>query len=125
MPTTPTPTEIIQNRAALETWMLDTADIKRKVTTQGDYGEDETWEVVAPGVACSVNALLLPGVQQLIGDRLSAVADSTICFPISVDVQVADQVVVTSKGDIQFEVLYVTSPETLDTGGVTYCREVT
>jgi hypothetical protein len=121
---TPSPTELIKVRSAWDDWLLDVASIEREVTSQGDYGEETTPEIIASGIPCGVNSTLLPGVQQLIADQLSAVADAAVSFPYGTDVQVADVVIITSQFDRRFEVLYVTAPSAVDAGVQTYTREV-
>jgi hypothetical protein len=104
--------------------LLDTCDLEREVTSQGDYGEEDTPQIIASDVPIGINSTLLPGVQQLVGDRLSAVADAAISFPFGTDVRVADNAIVTSQDNRRFEVLYVTAPSMMDAGVQTYCREV-
>jgi hypothetical protein len=124
VPSTPSPTELIKMRSAWDDWLVDKCDITRSTTTEGDYGQEETEEVVAANVPAGTTSTLLPGVQQLIADQLSQVADAAVTLPFGTDVQVADNLIVTSQNDRNLEVLYVTFPGGLDAGIQAYCREI-
>jgi hypothetical protein len=117
-------TELAKMRDSWDNWLYDTCTITRSVVTQGDYGETEADADVHVGVKCSMTEAVLPGVQQIIAERQSRVADSMISFPFGTDVLISDVLTVTSQGNRRFEVIYVGAPSFLASGVQAYCREV-
>jgi hypothetical protein len=105
-------------------WFTDVCRIERDVTTEGDYGEESTQAVIADDVPCGLNSVVLPGVQQLIADRQSKVADVTISLPMGTDIEIGDDVYLTSQDDRKFETLYVEAPQSYQTSEQAYLREV-
>jgi hypothetical protein len=105
-------------------WFTDVCRIMREIFTEGDYGEDSTFIVVADDVPCGLNSVVLPGIQQVIADRQSKVADVTISLPKDTDIQVQDDVYLTSQGDRKFETLYVEAPQSFQSCEQAYLREV-
>jgi hypothetical protein len=105
-------------------WFTDVCRIEREVFTEGDYGEESTTEVVADNVPCGLNSVVLPGVQQVIADRQSKVADVTISLPKGTDIEIQDNVFLISQDDREFETLYVEAPQSFQSCEQAYLREV-
>jgi hypothetical protein len=124
MSQTPTPTELASIQESWNVWFTDTCNIEREVMTEGDYGEESTVTVVAADVPCGLTSVVLPGVQQVIATRQAKVADTTISFAKGTDIQVADDVILTSQNNRRFETLYVEAPQSYQAGEQAYLREV-
>ena len=124
MSQTPSPTELQEIQSDVGGWFTDVCRIEREVMTEGDYGEESTIEVVADNVPCGLNSVVLPGVQQVIADRQSKVADVTISLPKGTDIEIQDNVHITSQGNREFETLYVEAPQSYQSCEQAYLREV-
>lgn len=123
MSNTPSSAELTKMRGDWDAWLFDTCTIRRGTKGQDAYGETSTEGDVQSGIPCGLTTSILPGVQQIIAERQSKVADSTISFPYGTDVRVADIIVLTSQSNRRFEVLYVPAPSTFESGVQAYCRE--
>lgn len=111
-----TPTELDALRSEVQTWYTDTCDIYRPTITEDAYGgEDETASTLLYStVPCFLEST--PGRDQ-IAPLIAALREAhifVVYLPATDDVQIGDDLVITSRDDLRLRVQAVMNPETLD-----------
>ncbi len=109
---TPGAQELSKLRDEIVGWMPDVCDIHRVTAVDDAFGgQTETEALVQSDVPCSLKSGAAQEQIMTIADRLTGLQLYTVTFPALTDVQVGDNIEVTTQDDLQLRIQAVMDPE--------------